>query len=345
MVLAFVWGSFAVATENCGEGDAHHWRKIGHDVPYQPGATPMALDIYVPNNRVPPSNGFKTILMIHGGCFAWGGKAEDDTMEYVDRLINAGYAVVSIDYHLTNPEKNLFHFPTSMLDSQDALRWLRQHGEDYGLNVSKIVAMGYSSGATLADYLGTRPAPGQKRVDGVIDFFGRTDFMHSYTQAYIASLGLNYLSEENKENHQIDCGELYAGKTHEDADEVLVEASVLTEPTFDDSRVLTHVDKESACTLIVHGVNDQAVSVVHSRLLHAQLVETSRLSTREKRACFPALFIPNAIHMLREPKTWKRYPPHENIAWNAVCPFLSHILGDPPPKRPTALAEGRRESR
>lgn len=315
LLLTMSWAAFGA---NCGEASSH-WRLRAQDVAYQAGPTPMRLDIYHPENQL--ALPFKTVVLIHGGCFMWGDKTAGDTMEYVQRLTNAGYAVVNVNYRLTNPETHRNQWPASMMDVQDAVRWVRQHGREYGLDTSKLVAMGYSAGATLAAYLGTRPINGSDgRVDGVIDFFGRTDFTHAYTHQYLSELGTGFPGEAKKDQGQPDCGEIYTGRAHGDGNGFeLAQASVLS-----------HVDSNSACTLNAHGTADTDVSVMHSELFHQQLLQASLKPEPEKRLCFPEVIIEGANHGWRDPKDDdKADVSATNQAWNAVCPFLAHVLESP----------------
>jgi acetyl esterase/lipase len=303
-------------------------------IDYQPEkkAASQKLDIYKPSGIARP---YKTVMLIHGGCFQDGRRDADDTKNMIQRLVNSGYAVVSVDYRLARPDqvtdRNIF--PASMCDVQDALRFLRKNGAANGLDTSRLVAFGYSSGATLADYLGTRTVVGgenctnlRTRVDGasepvtgVVDFFGRTDFSRSYP-------------EVNDQKGR-DCGEAYVGEKRTSKNSAAFKAA----------DVLSGIGSKTARFLIVHGTDDHAVNEAHSCLLFArlsgakvtrkadpcaQLNAASDLCLSENNATLCR--VPGADHMFGGPAAHGK-PSEADQAWGHVCPFLSTVLGAPQP--------------
>jgi acetyl esterase/lipase len=69
---------------------------------------------------------------------------------YVRILVEGGYTVFKIDHRAT-PR---FHYPAQIEDAQRAVRYIRFHAKDYGIDPARIAAVGYSSGAHLASLLG-----------------------------------------------------------------------------------------------------------------------------------------------------------------------------------------------
>ena len=65
-------------------------------------------------------------------------------------LIRAGYTIFSIN-HRAAPR---FHSPAQIEDAQRAVRFVRLHARQYGINAARIGAVGYSSGAHLSMLLG-----------------------------------------------------------------------------------------------------------------------------------------------------------------------------------------------
>jgi len=327
LILAFVFAfsfNFAHGTETCWTRDGRP-TLVAEDVAYQRGADSQKLDIYVPSNVSPP---YKTILSIHGGCFQWGSKNAREDMDYIQRFTSAGYAVVSVNYRLADPNnansvrRNLF--PAAWEDVQDAARWLRLNGANYKLQTDRFIAFGYSAGATLASYLGTRQIQGSverqdarpardpelsPRVTAVIDFSGRTDFLH-------ARRG------EQHDNEGRDCAEEFLGENRDPADL----------PDFDNASVLTGVNASATQFLILHGTSDNNVSIEHSELLYTKLLQTSLLGEEERERKFQFYKIGGADHMFTRKRDMDR-------AWTHVCPFLTEVLGQPNPIR-TARAAG-----
>ena len=65
------------------------------------------------------------LIWIHGGALIMGHRQNINRAQ-LDRYLNAGYTVVSIDYRLA-PETKLKEI---LDDIQDANRWVRQRGPD-----------------------------------------------------------------------------------------------------------------------------------------------------------------------------------------------------------------------
>lgn len=104
---------------------------------------PMPARLYAPEWTDP---GKPPVLMyLHGGGFTVGSLTTHDVL--CRQLSLLGHcAVVSLDYRLA-PEQR---FPTAVHDSWDALNWLHQHGDSWGLNNQRLALGGDSAGGTLA---------------------------------------------------------------------------------------------------------------------------------------------------------------------------------------------------
>jgi acetyl esterase/lipase len=69
---------------------------------------------------------------------------------YVRIIVQAGYTVFAID-HRAAP---IFHYPAQIEDAQRAVRYIRFHAKDYGIDPAHLGAAGYSSGAHIVSLLG-----------------------------------------------------------------------------------------------------------------------------------------------------------------------------------------------
>lgn len=116
------------------------------DVVYKklPGRA-LHLDIFYPKSK----NKNPGVLMIHGGGWSSGSKAHQVPM--AQQLAARGYVAVAVEYRLS-PEAP---YPAAVYDLKEAIRWMRAHADEYGLDVNKIATLGCSSGAQLASLLGT----------------------------------------------------------------------------------------------------------------------------------------------------------------------------------------------
>jgi acetyl esterase/lipase len=144
------------------------------------GGVKLAMDIYLPrdtNSAVQP-----VMMYVHGGGWRTGDKDMLAMMAGPMELLRRGYVVVSINYRLA-PE---FKFPAMLEDGKCAVRFLRAHAKDYGLDAGHIGVMGDSAGGHLAALLGLTDATAgfegmgwtneSSRVQAVVDLYGPSDF-------------------------------------------------------------------------------------------------------------------------------------------------------------------------
>jgi acetyl esterase/lipase len=156
------------------------------DVPYASVSKNQNLDLFVPSGNGP----FPVVINIHGGGFRLGSKEMLDA-PIARELLKAGIAVASINYRLSGEAK----FPAAVQDAKAAVRYLRANASKLKLNRNKFLAFGQSAGGNLASLLGTSagfkefddPKLGNaftsSRVQGVVDWFGPTDFLQMDEQA------------------------------------------------------------------------------------------------------------------------------------------------------------------
>jgi acetyl esterase len=88
------------------------------------------------------------LLFLHGGGFVVGSLDSHDGIcrEFCART---PCAVLSVGYRRAPEHK----FPVALHDCADALKWLREHADEFGLDLSRLVFGGDSVGATLATVL------------------------------------------------------------------------------------------------------------------------------------------------------------------------------------------------
>jgi acetyl esterase/lipase len=81
-------------------------------------------------------------VWIHGGALIMGSRRWIDG-QVQQRLLNAGHAIVSIDYRLA-PETKL---PEIVQDVQDALHWIRHEApQRFPIDARRLAAIGGSAG-------------------------------------------------------------------------------------------------------------------------------------------------------------------------------------------------------
>lgn len=147
------------------------------DIVYRSTDTgPLHLDLHRPH----PAKGKRApvLVVIHGGAWARGERPKSWTGHR--RFVDAGFAVVSIQYRLSGQAQA----PAAVEDVRCVMGWIARMAADKGLDPKRIVLMGTSAGAHLALMAATidagegldpaecGPAP---RAAAVIDFYGPTD--------------------------------------------------------------------------------------------------------------------------------------------------------------------------
>jgi acetyl esterase/lipase len=150
------------------------------DVAYAKVSPAQRLDLFLPVRR---GTAVPLVVVIHGGAFAGGDKRDEPRI--VSAATKAGFAAASINYRLSGEAA----FPAGVQDAKAAVRWLRTHADEYGIDPDRIAAWGTSAGGHLAAMLGTTGSvsgplddetlgnPGtSSAVQAVVDWYGPSDF-------------------------------------------------------------------------------------------------------------------------------------------------------------------------
>jgi acetyl esterase/lipase len=158
----------------------------------RPDAVPLAMDIYSPpatrrTGKAP------VVLYLHGGGFILGGRrpvgvgaalANNDGALFppLQRGLNdVGFVVASADYRLPPATS----WPAQLEDAKCAVRFLRAHATELGIDPARIGVWGSSAGAQLSCLLGLagpdagfdtgQYADQPSTVQAVVDMFGCVD--------------------------------------------------------------------------------------------------------------------------------------------------------------------------
>lgn len=112
----------------------------------------LVLDLDRPSGP-PPDRARPALVLVHGGGFAAGSREMHaaDARAYARR----GFVVASIDYRLdpdagASPEAHRAAAVAALADARDAVRWLRSHAEELGVDPDRIAALGASAGGEVA---------------------------------------------------------------------------------------------------------------------------------------------------------------------------------------------------
>lgn len=202
------------------------------------------LDLYLPEKASGP---LPLVIWIHGGGWQNGSKDRCPALPFTTQ----GYAVASVNYRLSHHAP----FPAQIEDCKAAVRWLRAHAKEQGIDPDRIGVWGASAGGHLVALLGTTGdvkewdrvgiAPDiSSRVQAVCDWFGPADLVRVVRQSKDTNGPVAKL----------------LGGSPADSKEKAAQASPVT-----------YVTRDDAPTLILHGDQDKLVPLVQSELLAAAL--------------------------------------------------------------------------
>lgn len=149
------------------------------DIQYLGGGIRQRLDIYRP--RELPTKPCPVLLQIHGGAWIMGHKAQQ-ALPLLYELARRGWICVAANYRLS-PSVS---FPTHLEDCKSALCWIRERGQEYGMDAAFVAVTGGSAGGHLAALMGLtanmerlqQSHPGvDTSVQACIPFYGNYDFL------------------------------------------------------------------------------------------------------------------------------------------------------------------------
>ncbi len=103
----------------------------------------LKLDAYLPTAPGPHPG----VIVIHGGGWYTGIRGWDQELGVA--LAEAGFVAFGVDYRLAPA----FTYPAPVEDLQTAVRWVRAHGSDFGVDPGRLGAIGESAGGHLAALL------------------------------------------------------------------------------------------------------------------------------------------------------------------------------------------------
>jgi acetyl esterase/lipase len=124
--------------------------EVRFDQPYAGTDNPRQMvDVYLPRRRA-DDRPLPVIAMVHGG-----GWSKGDRKQYTTRAIElvrtGSFAAVAVGYRLTDEAT----WPAQIHDCKAAIRWIRGHAAELGLDPDRIGVTGSSAGGHLVLLLGS----------------------------------------------------------------------------------------------------------------------------------------------------------------------------------------------
>ena len=204
------------------------------------------MDIHLPAGRT--SAATKVIILVHGGSWESGDKADfsDAIAAIRDQLKD--YAIFNLNYRLAAGSTN--NYPAAINDIDMAISFINSKASEYLIDADKIALIGASAGAHLAMLKAYNGNAGGK-IKAVIDLFGPNDlswmfFNHPYP-TIIQPVLINFLG-----------------------------ADATTNPTlYFNASPINFVTNTSPPTEIFHGTADLVVPISESERLDAKLTSVS----------------------------------------------------------------------
>ncbi len=131
------------------------------------------LDLYLPPDPKPGLTR-PAIVVIHGGGWRVGDKADDREKQIATTLANAGYVVASINYQLSTRDQPAW--PTCLADCRAAVTYLRGRADELAIDPKRIGAIGGSAGGTMSLLIAIdSPADKFTGIQAVVALYPATD--------------------------------------------------------------------------------------------------------------------------------------------------------------------------
>lgn len=218
----------------------------------------LKMTLFVPRTKEKKP----AVLYFPGGGFTSADHEKFLEMRYA--LARAGYVVAACEYRAV-PNK----FPALLEDAKAAVRWMRAHASEFGVDADRIGLLGDSAGGYVVQMAGA--TNGEKNWD-VGDF----KEVSSDVQAVVSIYGISDLTTIGEG----------IGNENVHASAAVTEALLLNGPAFKDfagasvnadpqkakaASPIGHVDGTEPPFLLMHGSGDKVVSPLQSKKMFEAL--------------------------------------------------------------------------
>lgn len=218
----------------------------------------LKMTLFIPNTKEKKP----AVLYFPGGGFTSADHEKFLEMRYA--LARAGFVVAACEYRAV-PDK----FPALLQDGKAAVRWVRAHAGEIGVDPSRIGILGDSAGGYVVQMMGA--TNGEKTWDA-----GDFKDQSSDVQAVVSIYGISDL---------LSIGE-GVGNSNVHASPAVTEALLLNGPAFktfagasvmadpEKARMASpigHVNGTEPAFLLMHGTNDKVVSPLQSKKMFEAL--------------------------------------------------------------------------
>jgi acetyl esterase/lipase len=252
----------------CGKTALTSYSDIVYATPSTNGkTTDLKLDL-----QTPKTSGTKPLVIyITGGGFQMAAKTANlDQRTYV---AEQGYVVASIEYRTV---ANGATYKDAVADVKSAVRYLRAHAAQYGIDPGHVAVWGQSAGGYLAAMTGT--TNGEKQFDvgadldqssdvqGVVDEFGPSNLSELAADYDTAAQKANYVAGNSAAQW------VYGPGTKKSIAEYTSQIA--------GADPITHISSKTAPFVLLHGSADHLVSPSQTLIVHTALRAKGIDSTR-----------------------------------------------------------------
>ncbi|HEV3144140.1 MAG TPA: alpha/beta hydrolase, partial [Gemmataceae bacterium] len=224
----------------------------------------LTMDVFTPKEH---RNGAAVIVVISGGWFSSHDVLDSEAIKTGLEFIRRGYTCFAV-VHGSVPK---FSIPEAVDDLYRAVRFVRYHAKEYGIDPDRIGITGGSAGCHLSLMMGVEEKPGNTRardpvdreiskVHAVAGFFPPTDFFNYGKEGVSAEPAIKMLRAP------FDFRELKLNMFEPVSDEK-------RKKILKDICPVYHVSPKSAPTLLIHGDRDPLVPLQQSQLMIEKLKE------------------------------------------------------------------------
>ena len=133
----------------------------------------LEVDVYRPANQEGP---LPLLHYIHGGGWRVSSRqrAPRETRAWIpslfEQMVGTGFVVAASDYRFSGEAL----YPAAVEDTIDAVRWLRDNADRFGIDPTRVVLFGQSAGGYLALAVGL--GHDIEPVRGIVAWYPLTDF-------------------------------------------------------------------------------------------------------------------------------------------------------------------------
>ncbi|MDP6468283.1 MAG: alpha/beta hydrolase [Pirellulaceae bacterium] len=208
------------------------------------GQRALHLDLFVPSTGPAPK---PAVVVVHGGGWLKGDKTKFHALAIA--LAARGYVTAAIEYRLGGEAK----FPAAMHDCNAAVRWLRAHADEYGVDSNRVAAVGGSAGGHLVGLMATSASLASLHGNG-----GNSD-QSSQLQAAVVMAGplelaTGPVADRSRKEPEISNSNKWLGKTVDQAPELYRLASATT-----------HISASTPPILFMTGEHDNPARNIETR--------------------------------------------------------------------------------